>query len=460
MSRRIAAWEPAPIPEPITFAIVGAGERGRNVYGRWCLANPGLARVVAVAEPIVSRREQMAAEHRIRPDAAASDWRELLAGDRVADAVVIATPDREHAAPAIAALARGYHVILEKPIAPTADELRAVAEAAGRSAGTVTVAHVLRYTPFFSAVRRALDEGLIGELVTIEHAEHIGYWHFAHSFVRGSWRREDASSPMILAKACHDLDLLRWLAGDRCTAVASFGGLRHFLPEAAPPGALDRCWDGERRCPAADECPFDAVRLYVERTADVSGWPTSVITDDPSPAGRMEALARGPYGRCVYRCDNDVADHQVAVLEFANAVRASLTVRGLTADNTRTITLGGTRGDLRGSLDTGEIEIRRFLPGARPRRAGRWDRDDAARAVLREDERIGLRAAPVEVDGHGGGDAAMLSDVVAGLVARRDGLPGTVEDARTSLAVSIESHLMAFAAEASRHQGRVVTLDA
>ena len=401
----------------------------------------------------------MAAEHGVAPARTAVDWRDLLAGERLADAVVIATPDREHAAPAIAALERGYDVVLEKPIAPTADEVRLVAEAAIRSSGTVTVAHVLRYTPFFSAVRGALDDGLIGDLVTIEHAERIGYWHFAHSYVRGNWRREETSSPMILAKACHDLDVLRWLAGDRCTAVASFGGLRHFRPEGAPAGALQRCWDGERRCPAADVCPFDAVRLYVDRTADVTAWPVSVLTDDPSRAGRLSALAGGPYGRCVYRSDNDVADHQVAAIEFANGVRATMTVSGLTADNTRTVTLSGTRGDLHGRLDTGEIEIRRFLPGPSADRSGRrWDRGGDGRAVVADDERITVRAASVDADGHGGGDAAMLLDVVERLSARRDGVPGAEEEARTSLAASIESHLMAFAAETSRHERRVVTL--
>jgi predicted dehydrogenase len=418
---------------------------------------------VAIAEPDAARRRGMAAEHGIGPAGAFGEWRELLASERTADAVVIATPDRDHAGSAIAALERGYDVILEKPIAPTADEVRAVAEAARRSTGSVTVAHVLRYTPFFTAVRKALDDGLIGELVTIEHAERIGYWHFSHSFVRGKWRREDASSPMILAKACHDLDLLRWLAGDRCTAVASFGGLQHFRPEQAPPGAADRCWDGKRRCPVAGECPFDAVRLYVERTAEVTGWPVSVITDDPSVDGRMAALARGPYGRCVYRSDNDVADHQVASLEFANGVRASLTVSGLTADNTRTLTLSGTRGDLRGRLDTGEIEIRRFLPApvgpAGSASGPSWDRDERGRAVLRDDERIAFRATPPERDGHGGGDHAMLTDLIARLAARRDGAPGAMEEARTSLAASIESHLMAFASERSRREGRVVPLE-
>jgi predicted dehydrogenase len=428
------------------------------VYGRWCLEHPDRARVVAVAERVEARRTRMAADHGVAPARTFADWRALVAGERVADAVVIATPDREHAAAAIVALARGYDVILEKPIAPTADELQAVVEAADDAVGTVTVAHVLRYTPFFTEVKRALDAGLIGELVTIEHTERIGYWHFAHSFVRGNWRREEIASPMLLAKASHDLDLLRWLAGDRCTAVASLGGLRHFRPESAPPAALDRCWDGERRCPAAASCPFDAVRLYVERTANIIGWPVSVLTDDPSPAGRLSALASGPYGRCVYRSDNDVADHQVAVLEFANGVRATLTVSGLTADNTRTVILSGTRGELRGRLDTGEIEIRRFVPRGPRAPAPAWDRDVEGRHAMPDDERILLRAAPERPDGHGGGDAAMLDDVIGRLIARRDGLPGAEEAARTSLAVSVESHLIAFAADRSRHERRLVEL--
>lgn len=398
----------------------------------------------------------MAAEHGLGPDRTFEDWRPMLRAGVDATAVVIAAPDREHAAPTIAALDAGLDVILEKPIAPTPAELRAVVDAADRSTGSVTVAHVLRYTAFFSLLRRLLDEGRIGQLVTITHAEQIGYWHFAHSFVRGNWRDEVTSSPMILAKACHDLDLLRWLADDRCTAVASFGGLHEFRPERAPDGALDRCWDGEHRCPAAAECPFDAVRLYVERTADVTGWPVSVITDDPSPAGRMAALATGPYGRCVYRCDNDVADHQVTALEFANGVRASLTVSGLTADNTRTITLNGTRGEIRGRLDTGEVEVRQFLPAAGGAHDGPWDRDAIGRAAMRDDLRELLNATAVPLhDGHGGGDDAMMADLVARLRARRDGAT-LDEEARTSLATSVESHLMAFAAEESRHERTVV----
>jgi predicted dehydrogenase len=446
---------------PITLAIIGAGNRGRDTYGRWCLAHPQDARVVAVAEPDNARRARLAADHALPSAAAFAAWKDLLGSERTADAVVIATPDREHAAPAIAALEAGYDVILEKPIAPTPEEVLAVGEAAARTGGRVTVAHVLRYTAFFGAVRRLLDEGRIGELVTIEHAERIGYWHFAHSFVRGNWSREADSSPMILAKACHDLDLIRWFAGDRCTSVSSFGGLHHFRPEQAPPGALDRCTDGVVRCPAAAECPFDAVRFYADRLEGVGAadWPISVIGAYETRASRIEALATGPYGRCVYHADNDVADHQVVALEFANGVRASLTVTGLTADNTRMITLTGTRGELRGRLDTGEIELRRYLPGAGAAVEGAWDRDELGRAAMRGDERITINATAVPLyDGHGGGDDGLMADAIARLRARRDGASAAAEDARTSLAVSLDSHAMAFAAETSRRERRLVEL--
>lgn len=446
--------EPVLSADPVRFALIGAGDRGRNTYGAWCLAHPDRARIVAVAEPDAARCEAFAQDHGIGAHGRFDDWRPMLAASEAVDAAIVASPDREHAGPAIAALERGYHVLLEKPIAPTEAEVRAVAAAAVASRGSVTVAHVLRYTSFFRAVKGALDDGVIGDLVTITHAERIGYWHFAHSFVRGNWRRADEASPMLLAKACHDLDLLRWLAGDRCTAVASFGGLRHFRAGEAPPNALHRCWDGERRCPAAPECPFDAVRLYVERTAEVTGWPVSVITDDASPQGRLAALAAGPYGRCVYRSDNDVADHQVVALEFANGVRATLTVSGLTPDNTRSVILGGTRGEISGRLDTGRIEIRRFLPGG-ALSDGPWDRDVHGRQAMRDDERTVIDTSPVALDGHGGGDGAMLDAFVARLARFREaGEPAAA--APTDLADALDSHLMAFAAEESRHERRLV----
>src|SRR5690606_34499092 len=206
-------------------------------------------------------------------------------------------------------------------VAPTADELHRLRSGVGDSAHLVTVAHVLRYTPFFRRIKALLDRGAIGELVTIEHMEHIGYWHFAHSYVRGNWRRADASSPMILAKACHDLDLLRWFAGAPWRSVASYGSLHHFHGGNRPEGARDRCAEG---CPVAPAGPCDATRICdaaqpvagpTARRAVVEGWP-----DD------KQALLHSSYGRCVYACDNDVRDHAVVSVEFDSGVTAALTV--------------------------------------------------------------------------------------------------------------------------------------
>jgi predicted dehydrogenase len=439
----------------VKLAVLGAGQRGSAVYGGYCLAHPDQGKVVAVAEPDPERRARFATAHAIPAARVFAGWRELLdAGVPHADAVVVSTPDRLRVAPAVAALRAGYDMLLEKPIAALPDEVEQIRAAAAQAAGSVTVAHGLRYTPFFTTVKSLVDDGAIGELVQIQHAENIGYWHFAHSYVRGNWRRVGDASAMLLAKACHDLDVLRWLAGAPCRSVASFGGLRHFRPEHAPPGAPARCTDG---CPAADDCPFYAPRLYVERLADHPEWPVSVVSPDPSPAARWAALREGPYGRCVYRCDNDAADHQAVIASFDNGVVASLTVSGFTADNTRTLKLMGTRGELRGRLDTGEIEMRRFLPrGGEPDRPG-WDR--YGRAALAGDEVYTVLARPGshDVDGHHeGGDAGLMRAFLAHVRARRAGAPDP--GVRTSLAESIESHAMAFAAERSRLEGRLIAL--
>ena len=414
---------------PVRLAVVGAGIRGAETYGRYALEHPAAARVVAVAEPDGTRRERFAADHGLPPERTFADWRDLLAAGRLWDGLIVATPDRCHAAPVLAALALDCDILVEKPIAPTEEELEQVASAAAVSRGSITVAHVLRHAPFFVRIRRLLDEGRIGRLIAISHHENIGYWHFAHSYVRGNWRRADLASPMLLAKACHDLDLLRWFADAPCSRVSSVGGLHHFRVENAPAVAPVRCTDG---CPVADACPFYAPRFYIEQLAGVTGWPVSAITDDPSPEGRLRALQEGPYGRCVYRSDNDVADHQAVLLEFANGVTATLTVSAFTADNTRTVKLMGTRGEIRGRLDTGEIELRTFQPPAV--------------------EQVGVG----DLTGHSGGDEALMAAYCAHLQRQRAGQADV--PALTSLQESLESHRICFAAERARHAGTTEAL--
>ena len=451
---------------PVSIAVVGAGSRGREAYGRYCVEHPDEGQVVAVAEPDDDRRGAFAEQHALGAQQSYVDWRDLLHGRRIADAVIIATPDAMHVEPALAALDLGYHVLLEKPIGPREDDVRRLAAAAAQApVGSITVAHVLRYTPFFRLLKRLVLQGAIGRLMAIQHSENIGYWHFAHSFVRGNWRSEAVASPMILAKACHDLDLLRWFAGAPCTTVASVGRLSHFRPENVPPGAPARCTDG---CPVADHCAFYAPRFYLELLEGVTGWPISTITNDPRPEGVMAALREGPYGRCVYRCHNDVPDHQAVLLEFANGVSATLNVSAFTADNTRTVKLMGTEGELRGRLDSGDVELRRFSyspTGGGDGAEGDWQRDSGGRAALRGGEvkrtrvaavaRLADEEAPIGYGGHGGGDEALMAVFLASV---RSTPPGRPLASLSSLAASVESHIMAFAAERSRRERRMVEL--
>ena len=415
---------------PVAVAILGAGNRGADVYGELIARRTGQARIVAVADASLERLRRVGRRFGLGADALFETAEELLEHVDGLDGVVVATPDRHHVAPTVAALARGIHVLLEKPIAPDLDGVRAIQAAAAQpGAGTVTVAHVLRYTPFFRTLKELLSQGRIGRTVAIQHTENIGYYHFAHSYVRGNWRREADSSPMLLAKACHDLDVLRWLVGERCETLTSIGGLAHFRPENAPDGAADRCMDG---CAVERSCPYSAIRIYLERFEGVADWPNSVVAPEGGEA-LVDALRNGPYGRCVYRSDNDVADHQLVQLAFANGVAVSLTVQAFSADITRTIHVMGTHGEVRGDLDDGWLELHDFAHDRR--------------------ERITVGGAGAR---HGGGDDALVVDYLQRLRRRKEGRPAGA--APSELAASIESHIMAFAAERSRAEARRVRL--
>ncbi|HZJ10919.1 MAG TPA: Gfo/Idh/MocA family oxidoreductase [Trueperaceae bacterium] len=416
------------MPRPVTVALIGAGSRGADVYGRYIAQHPELGRVVAVAESRPAHRAGAAEQHGIAASHTFASWEDLLEGGRLADALIIATPDVLHVEPAKAALALGYRVLLEKPIAPTLAGVLELAAAARTSTGSLTVAHVLRHSAFFATIKRLLDQGRIGDLIHVQHTENVGHWHFAHSFVRGNWRREDQASPMILAKACHDLDLLRWLVGRPCTSVASYGGLRHFRLENAPAGSTQRCTGG---CAVERECPYSALRIYLERFAGHDGWPNNVLTPEPNAESLLAALNDGPYGRCVYRCDNDVADNQVVALNFEGGVAASLTVSAFTEENTRTLHLMGSHGEIHGHMERGELIVDDFAA-------------DTREAV----------AVPTVGSGHSGADEALLIDFLERVGDEHAGAPPT------GLEASIDSHLMAFAAEESRLSGASVLVGA
>ncbi len=410
-------------PPSVRLAILGAGSRGIGTYGAYLLRRPDLARIVAIADPRDDRLRSAADQHGLMAEQLYPSWESLLKREKALDAVIIATPDQLHLEPALMAIRRGLSILLEKPICPTEPELRRLRAAARRHHADVMVAHVLRYTPFFTRIKELLDRGVIGTLQGIRHTEQVGYWHFAHSYVRGNWRRGAEASPMILAKACHDLDILRWLVGARCIALNSYGRLGHFIAANAPDGATERCDQG---CKVERVCPYSAQRVYLERLPPGDHWPHKVVSLDTSPEALAAALRDGPYGRCVYHCDNDVADHQVVNLRFANDVVASLTVSGFTRENTRTIHLMGSHGEIGGNFARNEITVTDFRI---------------------DDVRTSRLTVPPDTQ-HGGGDEGIVADFIARIRQRmRD---GSADQALTSLEESIDSHLMAFAAEKSR----------
>jgi predicted dehydrogenase len=407
------------MPHPITAVVCGAGQRGYYTYGPYALQHPEDLRFVAVAEPDSARRDRFGDAHGIPAERRFASWEALFGAGRIADACLNTTQDQLHLASTLAALEAGYDVLLEKPMATRLADTVALVQAAERRGRLLQVCHVLRYTPHFALLHEILASGRIGTIVAVEHRENVVYWHMAHSYVRGNWGNTAASSPMILAKCCHDLDLLQWNLGRPVERLHSFGSLMHYRPENAPPGATERCTDG---CPVGESCPWDARRLYLDPA--VTGWPVTHITDDLSSDGRLLALQTGPYGRCVYRCDNDVVDHQVVNLEFASGAIATLVMHGHAHEEARTMRYDGTRATLRARFTYEEthLEIHDHLTG-----------------------RCEEIAIPEVGSGHGGGDFGAVRSFIQAL--RGDAPPLTT--ARESL----ESHLLAFAAEESRLDG-------
>ena len=408
--------------KPVTAVVLGAGSRG-STYAAFAKDHPDQLQIVAVAEPRADRRNILADSLGIPEANRFASWQELLARPRMADCAFICTLDDDHTAPAIMAMELGYHLLLEKPMSNTEEECRAIVDTADRTGRALAVCHVLRYTPFYMTLKALIDQGEIGEVTTINQIENVGYWHQAHSFVRGNWRTVRETSPMLLQKSCHDMDIILWLMGRDCKRVQSFGSLRHFTPDNAPAGAPERCLDG---CPHAETCPYYAPALYMDMRR--TGWPVDVITTDLSEAGRRKALQEGPYGRCVYHCDNDVVDRQVVNLEFEGGAVATFTMTAFSADFSRQLKIFGTRGQITADMGTGEILLHRFGE---------------------ERRRIPLLEGP-ERSGHGGGDYGILHDFLQ--VLRSGG------ESRTSARVSLQSHLICFAAERSRKEQIVVPL--
>ncbi len=411
---------------PIDTIIVGAGGRG-NAYGNFALEHPREMRVIGVAEPDPIRRERFVRRHDIAPDLVFDDWQSLLAThDKKAPTIINCTMDRFHFESTLRMLALGYDVLLEKPMTPVLEENARLVRKAEELGRVLQVCHVLRYTPFWQALREVIQSGKIGRVISVTHRENLSYYHMAHSFVRGNWRSEATSGPMILSKCCHDFDILLWILRKNVARLNSFGSLSHFRPEHAPEGATERCTDG---CPAADSCKYEATRLYAR---DGSGFPLNAVSWIPTKEARLEALKTGWYGRCVYHCDNDVVDHQTVNMELEDGATVTLVMNGQGDEECRTMRWDGAKATLYGKFSArgDEITLHHHLTG--------------------EVEDIPIIAR--DSSGHGGGDYGIMRSFI-------NTVNGNPDDSVTTARESLESHLLAFAAEEARLNKSVVDMN-
>jgi predicted dehydrogenase len=410
---------------PVTAITLGAGARG-NVYGDYAVAYPDRLHIVGVAEPVAIRQERYARRHQIPDGSRFVTWEHVFRRPKFADAVIITTPDDLHYGPCIEALELGYDVLLEKPISPTEAQCRDILNRTRESGRIVGVCHVLRYAPYFVKMRELIQSGAIGEVVSVQHMEPIQVVHMAHSYVRGNWHNSLATSPIILAKSCHDLDILRWMIGKESRSIHAFGELTWFTSDNAPAGSTPRCMDG---CAVEETCPYSALRIYrrdrqwlyvFDLPDDEADWDDAIV----------EYLRTTDYGRCVYRMDNDQCDHYVTNILFDGGVTASFSMEAFTP-------FGGRRTRVMGSM--GYIE---------------GDMAQMTIADFRTRERTVIESRVLDVDqyagsGHGGGDWRLLASWVEAVATQDASLLSSAID------VSIESHLMGFAAERSRRRGTV-----
>jgi predicted dehydrogenase len=464
----------------ITAILIGAGNRGMDVYGNYALKFPDKLKFVAVAEPIQFRKEKFARLHKIPLKRTYNSWEEILGEEKLADIAFVCTQDQMHIDPTLIALDRGYNILLEKPMAHTLEGCIKIVKKVEETKRILGICHVLRYTNFFLTVKETILKGLLGNIVNISQRENISWYHMAHSFVRGNWRNVDLSSPMILQKCCHDLDLLFWMVGCKSKKISSFGSLKHFVPSNAPKGSPYYCVEG---CPIEKTCLYYAPRIYIDiipiiqileksnqfgfkilanlrkkhirlltilskliklinRLRYWREWPVGPmysglpeeITEDYSDETKIEILKSNPYGRCVYKCDNDVVDHQVVNIEFENDVTANLTMHGFSEREGRTLRIDGTKATLIGQFSDSGQEIILFDPFSGTKKV------------------IFSQKLTIDSSGHGGGDFALVDAFLETLHSNKS-------QPLTNAIDSLESHLMAFAANESRLQAKVVDME-
>lgn len=414
----------------LKVVLMGAGQRGET-YTDIMLNMPERFEVIAVAEPIKSRREFIKEKHNISADLCFDDWRPLLELGKIADVAIIATMDKQHYEPVMKAIDLKYDILLEKPVSPSPKECREIAEKAEKDGVKIVVCHVLRYTPIFNCLKNIIDDGKIGEVMSINLEECVGNVHQSHSFVRGNWGNSERSSCMLLQKSCHDMDIVQWLLGKQCKKVQSFGALSYFKAKNAPEGAPEYCIQG---CPVGDTCPYNAVKLYLDDKEN--DWFRTTCTREANPTDEMikEAISTTQYGKCVYKCDNDVVDHQTVNLLFEDDITVTFTMNAFNKGDGRHIHIMGTLGEVHAAID-GEAPVEVY--------------DFETKSI----NKIPISGKDGISGGHGGGDNGIIETLYDYLTGNYTG------KSVSSITDSCNNHIIVFAAEKARLTSAVVDLD-
>lgn len=416
----------------LSLILIGCGDRGK-CYMDYVDICPEKFKLVAVADPIAARRDYFKEKYNVPEEMCFESYEELLSKPKMADVAMICTQDKLHFAPAMMAIDQKYDLLLEKPVAPTPEECYKISENAKKNGVKVLVCHVLRYTPFFKTMKKFISDGNLGEIMNVIHLEGLSHVHYSHSYTRGNWRNTKESSPMLLAKCCHDTDLLQWLIGKKCTKVSSVGTLSYYCEKNKPEGAPKRCTDG---CPHQDSCVYYAPSLYKIRTEEMRHFREAVTnTFSPSDAEVDEALKTSPYGRCVYQCDNDVVDHQIVNMEFEGDKYVTLTMSAFSTGKRECVFMG-TKGELRANSRKQIMKFIDFESG---------ETKDIYTKKINFDDTIG--------GGHGGGDAGIMEDLYDYIALGKQSV--SVSD----ITISCENHLICFAAEEARLGGKTVDMN-
>ncbi len=414
----------------LTAITLGAGNRG-NVYGSYAINNPTDLNIIGVAEPIVERNNDYATKHKIRDENRFVTWEHVLNKPKFADMVIISMPDHLHHEPCIQAMRLGYDVLLEKPMAQTEAECREILEVQQETGRMVGIAHVLRYAPYFIDMRDVVLSGKLGKITNMQHMEPIEYRHMLHSYVRGNWHNSEATTPIILAKSCHDLDIMRWILDEPCVELAAFGELSFYNKENAPEGSGDRCLT----CAVEEGCAYSAKKTYLDDEERLSAiMPIVPQNAADRRAAIIHSLETTNYGRCAFKMENDQPEHIAAAFKYESGATATFSMDGFTSYHSRRTRLMGTKGSLVGDMET--FTYTDYLT----KKSFTWD-------VSVTD------VAGYKNSGHGGGDHRFVSDLLNAIY-HRD------EDLLTSnVAASVESHVQGFRIEISRKGGGVQKID-